>query len=413
MIGDPGRLRQILTNLSNNAIKFTEAGDVSIVVQRTELAHPGGTCRVQFSIIDTGIGMTAEQQRRLFRPFSQADNAITRKYGGTGLGLAISKQLADAMGGSIEVESTPGKGSIFRFVVPLEITHSYERQEDPAPADLTGRRALVVDDSATNRDIVSRHLVSFGLRVETACDGLDALAILRAARDPHTFDLAVIDMKMPGMNGVELARTIQGDPSIKAPRMIMLTSLLLTDSTRAARETGILACLQKPVRRSELRKVIYRVLSKPTDEAVNPNRVPSRPAPRVRGRALLVEDNPVNQVVAVSILRQLGFIVDCASNGVEAVRAAANDCYDVILMDCQMPEMDGFEATAAIRRADRAAGRTCGRPIIALTANAIQGDRERCIAAGMDDYIAKPFRKDQLARVLEAHLTGDAATMHA
>ncbi len=405
-IGDPGRLRQILTNLANNAIKFTETGEVGIVVQRIDQppGRPGESCQVEFSVVDSGIGMSALQQTRLFQPFSQADGSTARKYGGSGLGLAISKQLVEAMGGAIEVESAPGKGSIFRFVVPLTTTPSNERRPEPPPGNLTGCRALVVDDNATNRDILSRQLAALGLHVQTARDGLEALTILREARRTERFDIAILDMKMPDMHGIDLAREIQHDASIDAPPLIMLTSLMLADSARAAREAGIRTCLQKPVRRAELQQVVYRLLSTPTGKTTVLSKPPGKPASLARGRVLLAEDNPVNQMVAVSILRQLGFAVDCAENGVQAVSSAADGCYAAVLMDCQMPEMDGYEATAAIRRAERAAGRTKGIPIIALTANAIQGDRERCVAAGMDDYIAKPFRKEQLERVLAAHL---------
>ena len=367
-------------------------------------AEPGDACRIQFSVVDTGIGMTPEQQQRLFLPFSQADSSTTRKYGGTGLGLAISRQLVEAMGGAIEIESEPGKGSIFRFAVALTATVSNQRWPALAAGNLAGRRVLIVDDNGTNRGIVRRQLEALGLTVEAASDGSEALAVLRAAGTARAFDVAIVDMKMPGMNGVELAHAIRDDRTITEPRLVMLTSMMPSNGAAAAREAGILAYLNKPARRAELERVLHKLLD---DVVAAPTAVltpgaAARPGPG--GRILLAEDNPVNRTVAISMLKQLGFEVDYAKNGLEAVAAVANGNYDVVLMDCQMPQMDGFEASAEIRDAERASGRDLRVPIIALTANAVQGDRERCLAAGMDDYIAKPFRKEQLAEALAAHL---------
>ena len=405
-IGDPGRLRQILTNLGSNAIKFTESGEVSIMVHRlgATSSEAGARCHIQFTVSDSGIGMTHEQQQRLFRPFSQADSSTTRKYGGTGLGLVISRQLVEAMGGTIELESTPGQGSRFYFTIALAPTLSNDRWPARAASTLARRRVLVVDDNATNQDIISRQLTALGMSVQTASDGAEALAVLRAAGGAKAFDVTFIDMKMPGMNGVELALAIRDTPAIDAPRMIMLTSQMPADGAQAAREAGILAYLNKPVRRSELENVLHELLDEPLLATPAAADVVVPVVPGSRGRVLLAEDNPVNRTVAVSMLKQLGFFVDCAANGFEAVRAAAEGQYDAILMDCQMPQMDGYEASAAIRRAERASSVASGRAarvrIIALTANALKGDRDLCIAAGMDDYLAKPFRKEQLARVL-------------
>ena len=419
-IGDPGRLRQILTNLANNAIKFTEAGQVSILVQRGAepvllrrnslpderlRAQPGGHCQIQFSVVDSGIGMTTEQQQRLFLPFSQADSSTTRKYGGTGLGLAISRQLVEAMGGTIEAESEPGKGSIFRFAIVVCATESSDRWPTNTPSTLAHRRVLVVDDHGANRNIVRRQLASLGVSVETAGDGAEALAILRAGGKAQVFDVAFIDMKMPGMNGIELAHAIRSDRTIEEPRLVMLTSVMPSDGAKAARAAGIVAYLNKPARRSEMEKILHRLLDEPAPAPTvqASDRVPNETTRR--RRILLAEDNAVNRTVATSMLKQLGFEVDWAKNGVEAVSAVANARYDVVLMDCQMPEMDGFEATAAIRKAEQAASSASRVKIVALTANAVQGDRERCLAVGMDDYLAKPFRKEQLARVLAASET--------
>ncbi len=415
-IGDPGRLRQILTNLAANAIKFTDAGEVSIVVQRVGEActHADGACPIRFSVIDSGIGMSAEQQQRLFLPFSQADSSTTRKYGGTGLGLAISRQLVDAMGGTIELESAPGKGSIFRFTIPVVPTVSNERWPTSAAAsNLAHRRVLVVDDHGTNRNIVKRQLESLGLSVETASDGAQALASLRAGGKAQAVEVAFIDMKMPGMNGIELAHAIRNDRTIVEPALVMLTSVMPADGAKAAREAGIVAYLNKPARRSQLEKILHRLLDAPAAVLAVAADVAAPIETNKPGRVLLAEDNMVNRTIATSMLRQLGWEVDCAKNGVEAVSAVANHRYDVVLMDCQMPEMDGFAATAAIRQTEQESGCATHVRIVALTANAVQGDRERCLAAGMDDYLAKPFRKEQLARVLVTPEATIAAVTHA
>ena len=291
-------------------------------------------------------------------------------------------------------------GSIFCFTVWLVPTVSNHRWPSLAPSDVSRYRGLVVDDNAGNRSIVRRQLASLGLHIETASDGAEALALLRAAGKAQPFDVAFIDMKMPGMNGIELAHAIRSDRTIEEPRLVMLTSVMPADGAKAAREAGIVAYLNKPVRRSELEKTLHRLLDEPAPApAVEPGgSVPTET--KKQGRILLAEDNVVNRTVATSMLKQLGFEVDWAKNGLEAVSAVANARYDVVLMDCQMPEMDGFEATAAIRKAEQGSGGVTRVWIVALTANAVQGDRERCLAVGMDDYLAKPFRKEQLARVL-------------
>ena len=403
-IGDPGRLRQILTNLVNNAIKFTERGEVEILVARADggTAVAAGTeCLVQFSIIDTGIGITPAQQKRLFAPFSQADSSMTRKYGGSGLGLAIAKELVEAMGGAISVTSEPGHGSTFRFTVRMEAVAESARSQPPAT--LIGRRVLIVDDNATNLSIVRQQVTSLGMTAKTARDGIEALDILRRTTPDDRFDVALIDMKMPLMSGVELARVIRDDPAIADLRLVMLTSLMPADGGRAAREAGILVYLHKPVRRYELERVLRNVIG----HQEPPVPVPvanTLDEPARKTRVLLAEDNLVNKIVAIKMLAQLGCEVDWAENGLQAVRAVAANCYDLILMDCQMPEMDGFLACAAIRAAERTAGAPKSVPIVAVTANALQGDRERCLGAGMNDYIAKPFRRDQLSKVLERYV---------
>ncbi len=410
-LGDPGRLRQILTNLVSNAIKFTAAGEVRITVQRADEGAQGddGSCLLRFGVLDTGIGMTEDALARLFQPFSQADSSTTRKYGGTGLGLAISKQLVEAMGGAIEVDSTPGRGSIFRFTTRLRPTESTQRWPQ-SHAQLAGRRVLVVDDNATNRDIVRRQVIALGMQAETAADGNQALAVLREAKPEARYHAAVVDMKMPGMSGLELAQAIQSDRRIEPPRLIMLSSMMASEGAKLAREAGILAYLNKPVRRTELARVLRDLLDEgEAAPAANSNAI-ATPHAQLRGKVLLAEDNPVNRTVATSMLKQLGIEVEIARNGAEAVEAVRQTRYDVILMDCQMPEMDGFEATAAIRDAERSAGERSPMVIVALTANAVQGDRERCLAAGMSDYLAKPFRKEQLQSTLEKYLGAEKST---
>ena len=399
-IGDPGRLRQILTNLVNNAIKFTETGEVNLLVRRVDgCAEPGKDCRIRFEIVDTGIGMTPEVQSRLFLPFAQADSTTTRKYGGTGLGLAICRQLVEAMSGAIEVESAPGRGALFRISVCLETAPATQTYPRAGQAALVGRRVLVVDDNATNLNIVRRQTAALGMVVDTARDGFEALERLRAALNQAPYDVAIIDMKMPGMSGVELAYAMRAEQASRAPRLVMLTSLMPSDGVRAARQAGILAYLNKPVRRAELERVLREVINTP-GSSTGAAGVPSDVVKPSNGRVLLAEDNPVNKTVAVSMLRRLGFTVEVAGNGAEAVDAYRRGGFDLILMDCQMPVMDGYEASAAIRATELSGVRV---PIVALTANAVQGDRERCLAAGMDDYLSKPFRKEQLMAILKRY----------
>ena len=406
VIGDPGRFRQIVTNLVSNAIKFTESGQVSILVQCDGSAGAIGDVIIRSAVLDSGVGLQEAARARLFQPFSQADSTTTRRYGGTGLGLAISKQLIEAMGGTIEVESAPGKGSLFRFTVRLgKCDPAIRAIANPSRQDIAGRRVLIVDDNATNRDILHRQIVALGLIAEMAPDGATALAMMRSVTEPYA--IALIDMKMPGMSGIELAHAISAEWKAAAPRLIMLTSLMPGDGVKAAREAGIAATLNKPVRRSDLERAIRDAIGAPIDAGpVAPEPTTATMATRIASaRVLLAEDNPVNQTVASSMLRQLGYHVEVANDGEEALARSADGRYDVILMDCQMPVMDGFEATMAVR-AREALGRHGVRvPIVALTANAVQGDRERCLAVGMDDYLAKPFRKSQLQEVIERQLS--------
>jgi two-component system, sensor histidine kinase and response regulator len=406
--GDPFRFRQILTNLLSNAIKFTEAGEVILHIELDE-EEPDATV-VRFSVTDTGIGMTEEQQSRLFHSFTQADASTARRYGGTGLGLAISSQLARMMGGEMDVESHPGSGSTFWFTARFEKRPESATRSAVAPRfDLRGLRVLIVDDNATNREILHRQVLSWGMRNGMAGDAPSALEALReAAQNDAPYDLAVVDVHMPGMDGIELAHAIKDDPALSSISLVLLTSIG-DDIGEEARRAGADAWLTKPVRQSQLYDTLATVMGgQPGEEVSSPRRrgssnvTPSDIAQttgRPRGRVLLAEDNAVNQKVAVRMLEKLGYRADVAANGLEALEVLSRGSYGAVLMDVQMPEMDGYAATREIR--EREEGRSHYTPIIAMTANAMQGDREKAIEAGMDDYVSKPVKLEELAEVLE------------
>jgi PAS domain S-box-containing protein len=398
LTGDAGRIRQILLNLASNAVKFTNAGEVSI--RATTAEHGNDAVMATFEVRDTGIGIDPADQARLFQSFMQADASTTRRYGGTGLGLAICSRLTEAMGGTIGLDSTPGSGSTFWFKIPLPLAKSSEPPV-PAPEALTGLRVLVVDDNATNRLVLESQLGSWGLRAGTAPDGPTALRLAKAAADAgDPFKIAVLDLCMPGMDGLELARAVAADPALAAIRMIMLTSTMRIDKDQLA-AAGVHEWLMKPVRSSEFYNRLLRLMAAPHSAApVAPAEAPRPPVLETpaRGRILVVEDNEVNQLVAHGMVTSLGFAADLAVNGAEAVAATADTDYVAVLMDCHMPVMDGYEATRFIRRRDSGAARL---PIVAMTAGALDGDRERCLAAGMDDYVAKPVDAAQLAAVLD------------
>jgi CheY-like chemotaxis protein len=394
--GDPGRLRQVLLNLAGNAIKFTERGEVMVCV-RLEEEGPFGTV-VRGEVRDTGPGIAAEVQARLFGSFTQADASTTRKFGGTGLGLAISKRLVGLMGGDIGLTSEPGRGATFTFTVRL----AKGEAAPPAPRwndTLRGLRALVVDDNATNRMVLMRHLAGWGLTVVEAPGGAEALALLRSAKE--AFALALLDFQMPAMDGLELARHIKADPALAGLRLIMLTSLGLRGHREQAHAAGIEGYLVKPVRLSQLYDCLMTVLAAPEPVPSPPSkpRTGSERSPPVAPglRVLLAEDNEVNQRLAQRMLEKLGCQVDVVGTGREAVAAVSRGNYSMVFMDCQMPELDGFEATEAIRQTETGSRRV---PIIALTASAMQGDQETCLAAGMDDYLSKPLGLRDMERML-------------
>jgi len=403
--GDPMRLRQVLINFVGNAIKFTDSGEVIVRVRAA-----GKNDVLRFEVIDTGIGIPAEAQAHVFNAFSQADSFTTRKYGGTGLGLAICRQLAGLMGGEIGVHSEVGRGSTFWFEVRLEPV------ADAAPTltrlprpSLPGLRALIVDDNASNREILRQHLQSWGVDVIGAETSAAALAALGG--DGAPFDFALLDDQMPVMDGIQLAQLIRKDPRWSSLRLIL-------QSTRDDHHGGVdstslfSAVLTKPLRRSQLYACVTRVMktqpgaaadAAPRGSAATPAATAAAAARVVAPRILLVEDNPVNREVAVGMLESLGCAIDTAENGWLAIEAMTITTYDAVLMDCQMPVMDGLTATGEIRRREQTSG-AARVPIIALTANAMEGDRERCLVAGMDDFLSKPFTQQQLATLLRRWL---------
>jgi len=403
--GDPFRLRQVLANLLNNAMKFTPKGEV--IVRANVLSEAELDTRVYLSVEDTGIGIAPEAREKVFEQFSQADGSTTRQFGGTGLGLAICKRLVGLMGGSIGVVSMPGKGSTFWIDLILPKGQGMVPVPTFVP-NLDGVRVLVVDDNHTNLEILQLQLASWRIRVTSAEGGEQALKEMVSATQAGTpFELVVLDMHMPRMNGLQLARAIKARPELAKTRLIMLTSTYEAGNTQEREQAGILRCVNKPIRQSELYEVISWALTagQPVFNSAESHGEAVATAQResvLRGSVLLAEDNPVNQEVAKAMLAKLGLAVDIANNGEEALALIEQQTYDVVLMDCQMPVMDGYQATAAIR--ERQASNSKRLPIVALTANAMEGDRDQCLAAGMDDYLAKPYSRTQLQQVLSRWL---------
>ena len=417
--GDPGRLRQILVNLVGNALKFTQLGEVIIHVTRGE--ETADRALIDFAVTDTGIGIAPEAQARLFKIFSQADTSTARKFGGTGLGLAICKQLVDLMRGQIGVESVPGHGSTFRFTVWLHKQPAEAHTPPLTKGSLAGRRVCIVDDNATNRRILEHYAADWGLQSVSASNGYHALALLKdAARRGTPFDLAILDLHMPGMDGLELTHTITADPLLAATRLVLLTSIGLQGQAEQAKQAGISAYLTKPVHRAQLHDCLSLIVERPATSAEDARAVGATSPPSdvlvtrhvlkevasaARPRILVAEDNIVNQKVAVAQLEKLGYRADVVANGIEAVEAVARIRYALVLMDCQMPEMDGWEATAMIRKHEGEQVRQ-RVPIIAMTANAMLGDRETCMEVGMDDYLTKPVKQGDLGAMLAQWIPG-------
>jgi two-component system sensor histidine kinase/response regulator len=407
--GDPCRLRQVLVNLIGNAIKFTEHGEAVIRVSAD--SESASSAILRFSVSDTGIGISTEAQQRLFGAFIQADSSTTRKYGGTGLGLAISKRLVSLMGGDIGVESTPGKGTTFWFTARFEKQKAQAEPVKIHPHDLFNLRVLVVDDNATNRQILRHQIFSWDMQRGSASSGSEALEALRNAAAAGTpFEIALLDMQMPEMDGLALARAIKADPAISRTRLVMLSSLSQVMSQSELKANGIESYLVKPVKQSRLFECLVDAIghAKAREESDPGPDAPFQPEPSAASpkiRILLAEDNLVNQRVALAQLRKLGYTAHPVGNGIEAIEALKVARYDVILMDCQMPQMDGYEATHAIRENENALDPSFGPGsrvhIIAMTANAMIGDREKCIAAGMDDFVTKPVNLSDLRTALE------------
>ncbi len=414
MAGDPVRLRQVLGNLISNAVKFTERGEV--VVRVRVAARTAEGVIVYFEVRDSGIGISAEVQSRLFQSFTQADGSTTRRFGGTGLGLAISRKLAEMMGGEVGVASSPGQGSTFWFTARLLPRGSGTSARGEALAPVRGMRVLVVDDNAASRQSIGQSLQVLGLVPEPVDGGAKALAVMAEHRSPDTaLHLVIIDREMAGMDGLSLARMILADPSTTHMAIVMLIPMSRPGLVEEAKEAGIPFHLKKPVRRGRLRRTIAAALgipdtaaggSSPAGEGAVPG--PRREGPRPSARILIVDDNPVNQKVALRIVEKLGFDTELAAHGKEAIDRMAKSSFDLVLMDCHMPVMDGYQATQEIRRIE---GENWHTPVIALTANALPGEREKCLSAGMDDYLSKPIQPDLMGAMLERWL-GESKKVH-
>jgi signal transduction histidine kinase/CheY-like chemotaxis protein len=396
-LGDAARLKQIIVNLVGNALKFTEHGEVRLEVALEEQDEASVVMRC--SVTDTGIGIAPEKQRTVFGTFTQADGSITRKFGGTGLGLAISSQLVKLMGGRIWLESELGTGSTFHFTARLGRWQPTEG--DVQPVKLDGASVLVVDDNATNRRILEEVLRYWGMVPTMACSGSEALRLAERAEEAgKRFSLALLDVQMPGISGYELAERLRGVWGPELTPIVLLSSSGDQLGEARRRELGVTRCLVKPVKQSSLLETIEYVLGRVRSSGAEPATMPTPAESSTPLRILLAEDNVVNQKLVSKLLERRGHTVSIAANGRLAVQALSRECYDLILMDVQMPEMDGFEATAIIREKERASGQHI--PIIALTANAMKGDSERCLNAGMDAYLSKPIRAQELIQAVES-----------
>ncbi|MGB2697545.1 MAG: response regulator [Candidatus Zixiibacteriota bacterium] len=400
--GDPTRLRQILINLAGNGIKFTEKGEVVIrVVPENETEDQ---VTLLFSITDTGIGIPKDKQERIFESFTQVDGSTNRKYGGTGLGLSISKRLVELMGGRIGMESEVGKGSHFWFTVSYEKQKEFKEISPRFPVDIRGMRMLAVDDNNTNRAILVKMLESFGCYTEAVESGVEALDVLkRAIHQGKHFDLVLLDMQMPEMDGEQTLRAIKDDPAVSDTVVIILTSIGTRGDAARLEALGCAGYLMKPIKQSQLYDAIITILGlQKTRTKVKPIPIVTRHTIAEQKRRtvhiLLVEDNPMNQKLAVALLKRAGYSVHPVENGVKAIEALKRTAYNLILMDVQMPEMNGFEATKAIRQMEDEKKHI---PIIAMTAHAMKGDKERCLKAGMDDYVSKPIEPQELFDAIE------------
>jgi len=407
LVGDPGRLRQILMNLAGNAIKFTSHGHVLVDV--TLENETDASVSLRFSIIDTGIGIPDDKMHRLFQSFSQVDASTTRKYGGTGLGLAISKRITEMMNGQIGVDSTDGKGSTFWFTIPLEKQSETIVPAGTTPVALEEKYILIVDDHAVNRKILKEQLNSWKCVVDVAISGLEALKKLHDYKQKGTpFHAAIVDMLMPGMDGKMLGRRIKSDPDLTETILVMLTSAGKRGDAILLQDIGFSAYLTKPVKQQQLYDCLSTALGMPLTIVKKPakpiiTRFSLSEEKKRSIRILLVEDNAVNQKVALKMLGKYGYYADTAHNGIDAVRLMENVFYDLVLMDVIMPDMDGYETTARIRDMSSTI-RNHDVIVIAMTAHAMKGDREKCLAAGMNDYLSKPINPRSLLETIERWL---------
>ncbi len=400
LVGSMSHLRQVLINLTGNAIKYTDGG--AVMVRAALVKDSGDSARVRFEVADTGVGIPREQHAFIFEPFTQAAGPASGKRGGTGLGLSICKQLVEKMGGEIGVISERGRGATFWFEVPLARPGRDTDAAGTGRRALAGIRALIVDDNAVNREILRHQLAALGMARDEAETGAQALEKLRAAAaSDHPFDIVVLDDRMPQMSGIELARAIRSDDTLGAPPLVMLSSV--DHDEEASVDAGIEFFLTRPVRQSHLYDCLVKALRGKI--VAGAAQQPDGLRAQLGARILLVEDNPVNQELALHMLEHLGCTATVARHGREALVALEGETFDAVLMDCQMPEMDGYEATAAIRVREASQNADQRRlPIIALTAGAVEGDRDKCLAAGMDDYLSKPFSLEQLERMLRYRL---------
>ncbi len=398
--GDPTRLRQVLINLGGNAIKFTEAGEVAVQVSSLTSEIPDHV-QLRFEVRDTGMGISADKIGSLFGAFTQVDASVTRRFGGTGLGLSICKRLVELMGGAIGVSSQLGQGSVFWFTLHLPVAQP-DHQPHAARNALAGKRVLAVDDNATNRRLLAILFDQWKCEAALASGAAEAIAMLEVERAAgRRFDFAVLDMQMPDVDGLTLGRMIHERPGLQSLPLVMLTSISQRDGATDAQANGFVAYLSKPVKSAQLFETLVRVLDTAAKPRPDVERSPvpaieeSLPVKRNGYRILVAEDNVVNQKVAQTLLTRSGYTVDIAQNGSEAIQALETTHYDLVLMDCQMPVLDGYEATRAIRSLH---SKVLNRqiPIIALTANAMSGDREKTAQAGMDDFLSKPLRVDEL-----------------
>lgn len=402
--GDPEKLSQVIINLINNAIKFTDHGEIVVRLALDTEQADQSKLNLRASVSDTGIGIPKEKQNRLFKSFSQVDASTTRQYGGTGLGLAISKGIVNLMGGEIGIIPDQSIGSTFWF------TFEVERAEQPQEArmvyrDLKGVRTLIVDDNETNREILQEALQGWDIQADQAEDALIALKMVQQAQEQDQYELIILDMQMPNMDGAQFADLINSDPCIETPRMIMLTSMYESASSLDKKNLGLSACIHKPIKLSLLYETIVSVMAGVSSEPKQRDTSKSEPAHLDGAHVLVAEDNAVNQIVVRELLSSLGITMDLAVDGREAVEMLNPDLHACVLMDCEMPEMDGFAATKTIREKEIASESDSYTPIIALTANAVRGDRERCLEAGMDEYLTKPIDPDRMRTVLSQFIS--------